>query len=133
MAIKNENPNLFQARARHQNDSIDLKRELSGASLMRNLIRVGFLLLVAGVLLGAWTVGNAHLAEQFLGVPEQATGLIDPDAEAGALTPENIEMQVMRFNLRMQEEQLYQPVSDDVRPRHFAINIGEPARFIAAR
>jgi UPF0755 protein len=96
-------------------------------------MRVGVLLVVAGVIFGSWVVARAHLTEQFLGDPEAVAGLIDPTAGQGALTPENIERQVLAFNLRMREEELDQPAGPDVRPRPFVINPGEPARYIAAR
>lgn len=130
---KKHSANIFLTRARLGEQSVDLRSEVTGSGLMRNLMRVGFLLLVVGVLLGAWVVGSAHLNEQFLGVPEQTAGLIETNAGEGALTPENIEMQVLRFNLRMQEEELNQSVGTDARPRPFTIQIGEPARYIAAR
>jgi UPF0755 protein len=111
----------------------DLRAELTRSGLLRNLMRLGTLLVVVAVLLGTWVVAGAHLTEQFLGVPEQTAGLIDPNAGQGALTPENIEKQVLAFNLRMREEELDQPAGVNVRPRPFVINPGEPARFIAAR
>ncbi|MGL4650300.1 MAG: endolytic transglycosylase MltG, partial [Caldilineaceae bacterium] len=106
---------------------------LRGGGLLRNLMRLTVLLLVAGVLLGSYVVAGAHLTEQFLGVPEQTVGLIDSNAGQGALTPENIEKQVLVFNLRLREEELDQPAGANVRPRPFVINPGEPARYIAAR
>ncbi len=130
---KKQSADIFVSRERAQNGDANLKREVTGGGLMRNLMRVGFLLLVVSVLFGAWTVGSAHLDEQFLGVPESTTGLIDRNAGEGALTPENIEMQVLRFNLRMQEDELYQPAGNDPRPRPFTIQPGEPARYVAAR
>jgi UPF0755 protein len=98
-----------------------------------NLVRVGFLLLVLGVLLGAWVVANAHLTEQFLGAPRATVGLIDPNAGQGALTPENIEKQVLNLSLRLREDELYQAVGVDPRPRPFRIEPGEPARYVASR
>ena len=98
-----------------------------------NLIRVGFLLLVTVVLLGVWSVTDAHLAEQFLGTPTEAEGLIDPDAGQGALTPENIERQALAFSLRLREGELELPAGDNPRPRPFTIPPGEPARFVALR
>lgn len=108
-------------------------QEPQGSRWLPLLVRLGFLLLVIGVLAGAWVVGNAHLTEQFLGVPEQAAGLIDPSAGQGALTPENVEKQVLQFNLKMREADLQVPAGPDPRPRSFVINPGEPARYIAAR
>src|SRR5436305_8155751 len=68
-------------------------------NLLTNLVRLIFLGIVVGVLMGLWVVANAHLAEQFLGTPEQTTGLIDPTAGQHALTPENIEQQILAFSL----------------------------------
>lgn len=100
---------------------------------LTNLLRLAFLGLVVAVLLGTWIVSSAHLREQFLGVPKQAEGLIDPDAGEGALTPDNIERQILSFNLRMRDADLARTVSDNPRPRPFVVNFGEPARFVAAR
>lgn len=100
---------------------------------LMNLTRVGFLLLVIGVIAGAWSVATAHLAEQLLGTPKLAEGLIDPRAGQGALTPENIERQILSFSLRFREGELNLPAGDNPRPRPFVVNIGEPARFVAAR
>ena len=101
--------------------------------VVTNLIRAGFLLIVAVVLLGVWSVTDAHLAEQFLGAPQAAEGLIDPDAGQGALTPENIERQALALSLRLREGDLEIPASDNPRPRPFTILPGEPARFVALR
>ena len=98
-----------------------------------NLIKLGFILLVAAVLFGTWTVSNAHLAEQFLGTPQVTEGLIDPRFGESALTPDNIERQVLAFSLRLRENEIDIPVGDNPRPRPFTIIPGEPARFIAAR
>lgn len=103
------------------------------ASLITNVLRAGFLLLVVVVLAGAWTVADAHLSEQFLGAPRAAAGLIDPNAGGGGLTPDTIEQQILAFNLRLREAELTQPAGDDPRPRPFTIVPGEPARFVAAR
>jgi len=125
---------LFRSRARQLgSQSAEWRDEISGSGLVRNLLRLGILLLVVGVLFGAWIVAGAHLTEQLLGVPEQTAGLIDPDAGQGALTPENIEKQILAFNLRLREEELDQPAGTDARPRSFVVNPGEPARFIAGR
>ena len=102
-------------------------------SLFSNLIRIGVLALVLFVLWSVWSVADAHLTEQFLAVEEQSAALIAPDAGEGALTPENIEAQILALNLRLREEQLLIPAGEDPRPRPFTINPGEPARFIAAR
>ncbi|MEM7537106.1 MAG: endolytic transglycosylase MltG [Chloroflexota bacterium] len=98
-----------------------------------NLIRVGFLLMVVGVLAGVWVVSNAHLAEQLLGAPQETQGLIDPTAGQGALTPDNIEKQILAYSLRLRENELDIPAGTDPRPQPFVINPGEPARFVAAR
>lgn len=100
---------------------------------LTNLMRLGFLGVVALVLLGTWLVSSAHLREQFLGVPKQAEGLIDLNSGESALTPDNIEKQILSLNLRMREQDLTQSVSDNARPRPFKVNLGEPARFVAAR
>lgn len=96
-------------------------------------MRAAFLALVGITLFAVWVVGRAHLEEQLLGVPKQAAGLIDPNAGRGALTPENIENQILSLSLRLREEELYQPAGADPRPRPFVVNPGEPARFVAAR
>lgn len=101
--------------------------------LIPNLFRLGFLALVCLVLWSVWTVAHAHLTEQFLAVPKANASLIDPDAGKGALTPDNIEHQILAFNLRLQEDQLNQTAGTNPRPRPFVIHPGEPARFIAAR
>jgi len=102
-------------------------------TLWTNLFRFGFLLLVLGVLAGVWLVGSAHLTEQFLGAPKETAGLIDPTAGDGALTPDNIEKQALRLNLRMRENELNLAAGTDPRPRPFVINPGEPARYVASR
>jgi len=73
------------------------------------------------------------LTEQFLAVERQSDALIDPDEGEDALTPENIEAQILAFTLRLREEELLIPAGHDPRPRAFTINPGEPARYIAAR
>jgi UPF0755 protein len=98
-----------------------------------NLVRLIFLGLVVGVLAGTWIVADAHLTEQFLGAPKAAAGLIDPNAGEGRLTPDNIERQVLAFSLRMRENELNLVAGTNPRPRPFAIDPGEPARFVAAR
>ncbi len=102
-------------------------------NLLGNLLRLAFLLMVMGALAGTWVVASAHLTEQFLGVPKTTAGLIDPDAGSGALTPDNIEQQILAFSLRLREQELNIPAGDNPRPRPFVIVPGEPARFIAAR
>ena len=78
-------------------------------------------------------MAQAHLTEQFLAIEQQSAGLIDPDRGEDALTPENIEAQVLAWNLRLKEDQLLIPAGTDPRPRPFTINLGEPARYISAR
>lgn len=135
MTVHNENdPTLFRTRQRAARMAApDLRAEVKGRRLVDNLARLGFLLLIAGVLLGVWIVGRAHLEEQFLGVPEQTAGLIDPNAGQGALTPENVEMRILEFNLKSREADLNTPAGNNPRPRPFVINPGEPARYVAAR
>lgn len=101
--------------------------------LLLNLTRASFLILVLFVLWGVVIVSRAHLTEQFLAVERQSDALIDPDEGEDALTPENIEAQILAFTLRLREEELLIPAGDDPRPRAFTINPGEPARYIAAR
>ena len=101
--------------------------------LLLNLTRASFLILVLFVLWGVVIVSRAHLTEQFLAVERQSDALIDPDEGEDALTPENIEAQILAFTLRLREEELLFPAGDDPRPRAFTINPGEPARYIAAR
>ncbi len=96
-------------------------------------VRMGFLGLVLAVLAGVYVVSRAHLTEQFLGAPKEAAGLINPNAGDRALTPDNIEKQVLAFNLRLREEELAIPAGANPRPRPFAVQMGEPARFIAGR
>ena len=101
--------------------------------LLLNLTRASFLMLVLFVLWGVVIVSRAHLTEQFLAVERQSDALIDPDEGEDALTPENIEAQILAFTLMLREEELLIPAGDDPRPRAFTINPGEPARYIAAR
>ncbi|GIV77235.1 MAG: hypothetical protein KatS3mg050_1629 [Litorilinea sp.] len=136
MATEARNRIVFQYRNRHREVSPTWPGKdgwRHPAVLWANLIRVGFLALVVGVLVGTWIVADAHLTEQFLGVPQRTAGLIDPNAGQGALTPENIERQILAFSLRLRENELYLPAGTDPRPRPFTIIPGEPARFIAAR
>jgi UPF0755 protein len=106
---------------------------LSMETLLTNLVRLGFLAAVFAVLVGVWIVAEAHLTEQFLGVPQKTSGLIDPTAGQYALTPEYIEAQILAFNLRLREDELYIPAGNNPQQRPFAIVPGEPARFVAAR
>ncbi len=106
---------------------------LQPGNLLTNLVRLGFLVMVVGVLLGVWSVSAAHLQEQFLGAPRQVAGLIDPDQGENALTPDNIEQRILALNLRLREAELSISAGENARQRPFVINLGEPARFIAAR
>ncbi len=131
---------LFLSRKRQQRAleqrswSQRLLQELSDpANLVLNLIRLGFLLLVIGVLGGVWMVADAHLTEQFMAAPQETQGLIDPNAKEKALTPENIERKILALSLRMREDELALPAGENPRPRPFTINPGEPARFVAFR
>ncbi|MDE0197590.1 MAG: endolytic transglycosylase MltG [Caldilineaceae bacterium] len=110
-----------------------LNRHAHKEPLLLNLTRASFLILVLFVLWGVVIVSRAHLTEQFLAVERQSAALIDPDEGEDALTPENIEAQILAFTLRLREEELLIPAGDDLRPRAFTINPGEPARYIAAR
>jgi UPF0755 protein len=129
----NDRRALILSRRPHLLKEEDWRSELRTSNLLTNLFRLGFLLLVLGVLLGVWLVSNAHLTEQFLGAPKTAAGLIDPTAGQGALTPDNIEKQILRTSLRLREEELNLAAGVNPRPRPFVINPGEPARFIAFR
>src|SRR5262245_49349537 len=80
---------------------LDWRAQLRRANLLTNLYRLGFLLVVVGVLTGLWVVSSAHLTEQFLGAPRTAAGLIDPTVGRGALTPDNVEKQVLTWSLRL--------------------------------
>lgn len=121
-------------RARYQSGGARRKRPVGRWEwILTNLVRLGFLGLVVGVLYGVWIVADAHLDEQFLGAPQETSGLIDPTAGQNALTPEYIEQQILAFNLRLREADLSIPAGTNPRPRPFVINPGEPARFVAAR
>ena len=134
MTIERKQKPLFQQRdALQATQPGGWRSQFQGNVLIANLIRVGFLAMVLSVLAGVWIVSSAHLTEQFRGAPQQTAGLIDPDAGKGALTPDNIEDQILAFNLRLRENELYVPVSDNPQQRPFVVNLGEPARFIAAR
>lgn len=111
----------------------NLRKRLTLTELLHQIMRVLFLLLVLGVLIGVWSVTSAHLTEQFLGIPQKTAGLVDPTEGDGALTPDNIEKEVLAFNLRMREAELEIVAGENARPRPFVINPGEPARYIAAR
>ncbi len=111
----------------------DVRALLQPDNILNTLVRLGFLLIVVGVLLGVWLVSSSHLQEQFLGAPRTVAGLIDPEAGQAALTPDNIENQILSYSLRLREAELDVPAGDDARQRPFVINLGEPARFVASR
>lgn len=132
MTIEQKRQELFARRQPNQ-QPVDWRAHFKGAALVPNLVRLGFLLLVVGVLLSAYVVVNAHLTEQFLGAPKATSGLIDPNANQEGLTPEYVEKQILNFNLKLREQDLYIPAGNDPRPRPFRIEPGEPARYVAAR
>ena len=108
-------------------------KQVQREQVFLNLIRASFLLLVLLVLWNVTSIARAHLTEQFLAVEQQSDALIDPDEGEDALTPENIEAFILAWTLRLREDQLSIPASNDPRPRAFTINPGEPARYVAAR
>ena len=114
-------------------EQITFRTLFQSGSLLANLVRLGFLALVISVLYGVWLIATAHLDEQFLGAPRSVAGLIDPDASQGALTPDNIEKQFLAYSLRLREPELDIPAGADPSQQPFIINLGEPARFVAAR
>ncbi len=124
---------VLARRAAHQPPPFDWRQLTNPEHLVTNLVRLGFLLMVVGVLVGMWIVSSAHLTEQFLGAPTETEGLIDPTRGENALTPENIERQILALTLRLRQEDLNIVAGANPRPRPFVINPGEPARFIAAR
>lgn len=124
---------LLERRNFQKNEQVPFRTLLQPGNLLAQLIRLSFLLMVIGVLVGVWVVSSAHLNEQFLGAPRGVAGLIDPDAGQGALTPDNIENQVLAYSLRLREQELDIPAGENARQRPFVINLGEPARFVAAR
>lgn len=124
---------IFSRRNQLQSEETTANVPWRGSNLLTNLYRLGFLVLVVGVLLAVWVVSNAHLTEQFYGAPVAAAGLIDPNAGRGALTPDNVERQILALSLRLRENDLALPAGADPRPRPFVITPGEPARFIAFR
>jgi len=133
MSAQNRRELILSRRAELLRDEVDWRGQLRWSNLLVHLIRLGFLLLVGGVMLGVWIVGNAHLTEQFRGTPKTAANLIDPGAGDSALTPDNIEKRVLEFSLRLRQDELELPAGDNPRPRPFTVNPGEPARFIATR
>jgi UPF0755 protein len=132
MSAQNRRELILSQRSRLAGSPPDWHVQFQPIRLLTHLLRLFFLLLVIGVLFGVWIVTNAHLTEQFLGVPQAATGLIDPQAGQDALTPDNIEKRILSFSLRLRQNELTVPTGTNPRPRPFTINPGEPARFIAA-
>ena len=124
---------LIRARYHPQTARLDWRDLARPQTILTNLVRLGFLAAVVAVLAGVWIVAEAHLSEQVLGAPQSTSGLIDPTAAERALTPENIEHQILAFSLRLREPELTIAAGDNPRPRPFVISPGEPARFVAAR
>lgn len=124
---------VLQARRRRRKLQDQPPKTSWVALILTNLARIGFLALVLGVLWSVWSVAEAHLGEQFMATEQASEALIDPTAGQYALTPENIEKQVLTFNLSLREEELAQPAGTDPRPRPFTIIPGDAARFVAAR
>jgi UPF0755 protein len=120
-------------RTQRTTEKVNVRALLRPVTLLNFLSRLAFLALVIGVLLGAWLVSSAHLQEQFLGAQRSVAGLIDPDAGQDALTPDNIEQQILAYSLRLRENELDIPAGENPRQQPFVINLGEPARFVAAR
>lgn len=133
MSVEPRQQRLYQRRERHTNTASSAQSLWRPQWLLTNLVRIGFLAIVAGVLAGAWVVVSAHLTEQFRGAPQAASGLIDPTEGEGALTPDNIERQILTYSLRLREDELTVPAGTDPTQRPFVIAPGEPARFVAAR
>ena len=125
---------LVRARFEHQAKvGLNWRSWIRIENLLTNLVRLGFLVAVIAVLMGAWVVAEAHLTEQFLGAPQATNGLIDPTAGQNRLSPEYIEGEVLAFNLRLRESELEIPAGTNPQQRPFAIVPGEPARFVAQR
>jgi UPF0755 protein len=133
MTIHNRRDLILQRQQQAQRQEISWQTLLQPGKVVANLIRLGFLVLVLGVVGGVWLVSSAHLEEQFLGAPREVAGLIDPEAGRNALTPDNIEQWVLAYSLQLRQEELAIPAGEDPSQRPFVINLGEPARFIAAR
>lgn len=114
-------------------EKVNVRALLRPVALLNFFGRLAFLLLVIGVLLGVWVVSSAHLQEQLLGVQRRVVGLIDPSAGQNALTPDNIEKQILAYSLRLRENELDIPAGDNPRQQPFVISLGEPARFVASR
>ena len=133
MSITNRRRLLLERQQQATAEQTPFRELLQPGNLLSNLIRLGFLALVVSVLYGVWLVATAHLDEQWLGAPRTVAGLIDPNAGQGALTPDNIEKQFLAYSLQLREAELDIPAGDDPRQQPFIINLGEPARFVAAR
>ena len=133
MSANNRRELILSQRNRLTRQETDWHTELRPVNLLTHGLRLIFLLLVLGVLAGVWVVSRSHLTEQFLGAPQTTAGLVDPKAEQGALTPDNIEKRVLAFSLRLRQSELNIPAGTNSLPRPFTINPGEPARFIAVR
>jgi UPF0755 protein len=133
MAIDQRQQRVLQHRTRLEQKRNDWRTQMRGVPLLWNLLKLGTLLLVFGVIGGSWIVSSAHLDEQLLGAPQSATGLIDPTANQFSLSPDSIEKQILAFGLRLREDELRIPAGDNPRPRPFTVVPGEAARFIAAR
>ncbi len=133
MSTQDRQDLILSRRTKLQQEESDWRKQVRGENLVWNILRLGMLLLVLVVVAGVWTVTNAHLGEQMLAAPKQTAGLIDPNANQFTLSPDTVEQQVLAFNLRMRENELYVPPGTDPRQRPFRIDPGEPARFVAAR
>jgi UPF0755 protein len=133
MSTQNRRDLVLSRRTKLDQEASNWRNQIRGENLVWNILRAGMLLLVLVVVAGVWTVSNAHLGEQLLAAPKQMSGLIDPNANQFTLSPDTIEQQVLAFNLRMRENELYIPPGTDPRQRPFRIDPGEPARFVAAR
>lgn len=133
MSITNRRRLLLERQQQAAAEQTPRRTLLQPGHFLPNLIRLGFLALVVSVLYGVWLVATAHLDEQWLGAPRTVAGLIDPNAGQGALTPDNIEKQFLAYSLQLRETELDIPAGGDPRQQPFIINLGEPARFVAAR
>lgn len=99
LATTNRRRRLLTQRNQHTTAKVNFRGLLQPITLINFLGRLVFLALVVGVLVGVWAVSSAHLQEQLLGVQRSVAGLIDPDAGQGALTPDNIEKQVLAYKI----------------------------------
>ena len=133
MAINERQQQVLTRRTQLEQERENWRRQLHGPALLWNLLKIGTLLLVLGVIGGSWIVSSAHLDEQLLAAPQSTAGLIDPTANQFSLNPDSVEKQILAFNLRLREDDLYVPAGDNPRPRPFTVIPGEAARFIAAR